>query len=134
MAKKKPAHQHCTLQVVWMKSRDRFEVHSDDGLLHGFARDQHTAVGIARPDATQAERDGRNATICVEQKDGSFKAEPGSRDEMRSTGTPAVPSIKSEAAATWLLASNFLFLLNKPGAGERIRTVDPNLGKVMLYP
>jgi len=24
--------------------------------------------------------------------------------------------------------------LEKLGAGERIRTVDPNLGKVMLYP
>jgi hypothetical protein len=54
--------------------------------------------------------------------------------EMRSIGTPVVPSAKSEAAATSLLASNFLFLLVKIGAGERIRTVDPNLGKVMLYP
>ncbi len=24
--------------------------------------------------------------------------------------------------------------IEEPGAGERIRTVDPNLGKVMLYP
>ena len=31
-------------------------------------------------------------------------------------------------------AFNHLIFLNKPGAGERIRTVDPNLGKVMLYP
>ena len=29
---------------------------------------------------------------------------------------------------------NLLTVLDKLGAGERIRTVDPNLGKVMLYP
>jgi hypothetical protein len=27
-----------------------------------------------------------------------------------------------------------LFLLRKNGAGEAIRTPDPNLGKVVLYP
>ncbi len=29
---------------------------------------------------------------------------------------------------------NFLFQLGNFGAGEEIRTLDPNLGKVMLYP
>jgi hypothetical protein len=30
--------------------------------------------------------------------------------------------------------ANFLLLQNPIGAGEEIRTLDPNLGKVMLYP
>jgi hypothetical protein len=30
--------------------------------------------------------------------------------------------------------SNILISLTKPGAGEGIRTLDPNLGKVVLYP
>jgi hypothetical protein len=29
---------------------------------------------------------------------------------------------------------NFLIFLRKSGAGEGIRTLDPNLGKVVLYP
>ncbi len=31
-------------------------------------------------------------------------------------------------------ASNFLMFLGETGAGEGIRTLDPNLGKVVLYP
>ena len=31
-------------------------------------------------------------------------------------------------------AANLLILLDKTGAGEGIRTLDPNLGKVVLYP
>jgi hypothetical protein len=31
-------------------------------------------------------------------------------------------------------AFNFLIFLRKSGAGEGIRTLDPNLGKVVLYP
>ena len=30
--------------------------------------------------------------------------------------------------------SNYLIFLKKTGAGEAIRTLDPNLGKVVLYP
>ena len=61
-----------------MESRDRYEVHGDEGELHGFARDQHTAIGIARREATHRERLGGSAIICVEQPDGSFKTEPHS--------------------------------------------------------
>jgi hypothetical protein len=53
---------------------------------------------------------------------------------MPSSGTPAVPLSKIEKAATWRSSIKLLILLLKIGAGERIRTVDPNLGKVMLYP
>lgn len=67
---------HCTFQVLWQSSRDRFEVHGDDGELHGFSRDQHTAIAIAQRQAAQAERDGRKATICVEQPDGYLKVAP----------------------------------------------------------
>jgi hypothetical protein len=67
---------HCTFQVVWADSRDRYEVHGDDGEVHGFSRDQHTAIGIAQREATQAEREGRVATVCIEQKDGSFRTAP----------------------------------------------------------
>lgn len=64
---------HCTFQVVWMESRKRYEVHGDDGELHGFSHDQHAAIGVAQREATRAEREGRKATICIEQKDGGFK-------------------------------------------------------------
>ena len=64
---------HCTFQVVWQDSRNRYEVHGDEGELHGFSRDRDTAIGIARREATQAEREGRSPTICIEQKDGSFR-------------------------------------------------------------
>jgi hypothetical protein len=43
------------------------------GELHGFSHDQSTAIGIARREATRVEHEGRKATICVEQKDGTFK-------------------------------------------------------------
>ena len=36
--------------------------------------------------------------------------------------------------ATFRVAINHLILFRKIGAGEAIRTPDPNLGKVMLYP
>jgi hypothetical protein len=74
MPKKKSAVElHCTFQVCWAASRNRCEVHGDEGELHGFSRDKHVAIGIAQREATQAEREGRSATICVEQRDGTFK-------------------------------------------------------------
>ncbi len=41
---------------------------------------------------------------------------------------------QTKPAASPQLFDKTMFLLEKLGAGERIRTVDPNLGKVMLYP
>lgn len=78
MPKKKTADLQYTFQVVWTKIRDRFEVHGDGGQLDGFAREQQTAVAVAGREASQAERGGRSATICVERKAGSFKIEPNS--------------------------------------------------------
>jgi hypothetical protein len=70
------AGRHCTFQVVWMESRRRYEVHGDDGELHGFAGDEAAALRLARREAAQAERGGRVATICIEQKDGSLRTAP----------------------------------------------------------
>ena len=50
---------------------------------------------------------------------------------------PASPAFRSGAGKqkTPRRASrNFLNLLGETGAGEGIRTLDPNLGKVVLYP
>jgi hypothetical protein len=47
---------------------------------------------------------------------------------------------KSRRRAAWkqppsgVLAANVLICLVENGAGEGIRTLDPNLGKVVLYP
>jgi thiamine pyrophosphate-dependent acetolactate synthase large subunit-like protein len=46
----------------------------------------------------------------------------------------ALPRNLKPSARQRRKADNTMILLEKPGAGERIRTVDPNLGKVMLYP
>jgi hypothetical protein len=59
-----------------MAGRKRYEVHGDDGALHGFSHDEHAAIGIARREAAQAEREGRTATICLEQEDGTFRTAP----------------------------------------------------------
>jgi hypothetical protein len=42
------------------------------------------------------------------------------------------PDTESEARQS--RTSYLIDYIKKNGAGERIRTVDPNLGKVMLYP
>jgi hypothetical protein len=39
-----------------------------------------------------------------------------------------------EAKRPRMTAFNFLIFLRESGAGEGIRTLDPNLGKVVLYP
>jgi hypothetical protein len=39
-----------------------------------------------------------------------------------------------QAKAALTAAFNLLIFLMKFGAGEGIRTLDPNLGKVVLYP
>jgi hypothetical protein len=73
MARKKTArHLHCTFQIVWMASRRRYEVHGDDGELHDFSPNQSVAIGIAQREATR-ECEGRKVTVCIEQKDGTFK-------------------------------------------------------------
>ena len=42
--------------------------------------------------------------------------------------------IDSEAGKGAWMSSKSLILFRKSGAGEGIRTLDPNLGKVVLYP
>ncbi len=64
---------HCTFQVCWAASRKRYEVHGDDGELYGFSHDRHTAITIAQLEARHAEREGRTATICIEQRGGTYK-------------------------------------------------------------
>ena len=47
------------------------------------------------------------------------------------------PGVTPSTAAGWgnrRRHNQAIDFTNKLGAGERIRTVDPNLGKVMLYP
>ena len=44
------------------------------------------------------------------------------------------PRLKTIKAASRQLCHNHMMYLGKPGAGEGIRTLDPNLGKVVLYP
>jgi hypothetical protein len=68
----------------------------------------------------------------LEKQSEDFSAK--TRDESRAGGTPAVLLPTNEKAADRRPASSPLIFLEKTGAGERIRTVDPNLGKVMLYP
>ena len=47
-----------------------------------------------------------------------------------------IPKFKSNVskAFSFFKATKYLILLRKTGAGEEIRTLDPNLGKVVLYP
>ena len=49
--------------------------------------------------------------------------------ESAPAGTLAVPFVKNEEAAFRRSSHIYLISFEKPGAGERIRTVDPNLGK-----
>ena len=44
------------------------------------------------------------------------------------------PPRKTTRAASRQPCHKHLIFLRKPGAGEGIRTLDPNLGKVVLYP
>jgi hypothetical protein len=46
---------------------------------------------------------------------------------------PASPNNPTASSGGWLL-HNYLIELPKFGAGDGIRTHDPNLGKVVLYP
>ena len=51
--------------------------------------------------------------------------------------TPCLPVRENEAGKQIFCEGNFRYALNfngKTGAGEGIRTLDPNLGKVVLYP
>ena len=57
---------------------------------------------------------------------------PTSRCFPRASPTPAQRPGKQKAAPKD--RSKPLISLRKPGAGEGIRTLDPNLGKVVLYP
>jgi hypothetical protein len=51
-----------------------------------------------------------------------------------SVDTMWTPLIQNESAALWRRFSNILYWFLELGAGEGIRTPDPNLGKVVLYP
>ena len=48
--------------------------------------------------------------------------------------SPAIMPVWGKQKRPERAASKLLFLLEKSGAGEGIRTLDPNLGKVVLYP
>ncbi len=48
--------------------------------------------------------------------------------------SPLLPRNKTDGTRTNAALSNKLILLEKSGAGEGIRTLDPDLGKVVLYP
>ncbi len=49
-------------------------------------------------------------------------------------GTPAFIPAPGEAKMAPEAAFKHLIIMRKSGAGEGIRTLDPNLGKVVLYP
>ena len=81
-------------------------------------------------DPTKAERTPRASAICLNGAATSCNSIGGDRDIMvrfdrqRSPGT-ANPASQSAGKA---------MITDKSGAGEGIRTLDPNLGKVVLYP
>ena len=56
------------------------------------------------------------------------------QNRFRSIGSALVPSRSPSEAGIGRSASNYLMHLVNFGAGEGIRTLDPNLGKVVLYP
>ena len=58
----------------------------------------------------------------------TFKIRQSWKAETASIGTLAVPFAKNEATAFQRITSNYLLSFKKPGASERIRSVDPNLG------
>ena len=45
-----------------------------------------------------------------------------------------LPQEMTKAASMIAASRKLLYLLRKSGAGDGIRTHDPNLGKVVLYP
>jgi hypothetical protein len=56
----------------------RWDVERDHAFTGSFAYEVHTAIGLA---ATQAQRDvhnGLNATVCVEEQDGTYSRKIGS--------------------------------------------------------
>ncbi len=71
-------------------------------------------AGVAPPDLRQASR--RRGFIRLQQAYTTLGLSPCKQKRPRRT------------------AFNFLIFLRRYGAGEGIRTLDPNLGKVVLYP
>ena len=60
---------------------------------------------------------------------------PGSaRPDFRASASPGLPREMTKAASMIAASRKLLYLLRKSGAGDGIRTHDPNLGKVVLYP
>jgi hypothetical protein len=60
------------------------------------------------------------------------------QNEMPPTASPLLPRLGGRGRGSRKrpkrAPANFLISFKKSGAGEGIRTLDPNLGKVVLYP
>ncbi len=56
------------------------------------------------------------------------------RRQLLPTGSAVVPQPDAVATEPSHQVRKYLLFLKKTGAGEGIRTLDPNLGKVVLYP
>ena len=51
----------------------RWDVERDHTFTGSFAHDVHTAIGLATAEAQRDVRNGLDATVCVEEKDGTSR-------------------------------------------------------------
>lgn len=94
-------------------------------------------VQLASPSACSKREPVAHDCLPIRQLTGHVDAAPHTKRNGSNCFPPASPRsrITPGKQKTPLRASaKFLFLFDKTGAGEGIRTLDPNLGKVVLYP